>query len=748
MAVLLLLCCKLHAQISYEATSNYGRLYDITYDATVHDKMYARTLSNHIMVSADNGTTWSVLYSHPINIEEMRWVPGTVNFSFMDAQGISIYNTATNTIVNTYNMPQSNVPGTDDTWIDGYDIYDAAGTTLVINIGFKIGFDNYGKTFYSSDSGATYNEIYYTLDNDNVFINNVAIAPNNAQKIFLSRSLGNLGVNGGLFVSENAGSTWTQKLEGVALDKLSFNPSNPNEILVGTGIYNPNPESIYKSVDGGATWNAVAGITWADGILNHISAIKYNPANANQVTILEENQIITTTDGGTTWNSENFDVRNLSYYAGTNASYNPFNQQQIIISNDFFPQLTTDNGATLNQLHVPFLTTRNVAVMQTLTATHLYYSAQDGYMHRDLSTNTTVPYDILDPNSFTNNNATVAMPDKAFAGRVFVLKGSFTGAALKVSNDYGATTTDILTAFAKTIDNVTSAPSNSNIVYVSLKQDDAFGNFYRIDLTDNSYEEITVPGGDGVVTGVIVNGSNPNDIRVSKLNALYHSIDGGLTWAQISTNGLTANVIWDFEQSPIAVSNFIAGTNSGIFTSQDAGATWENALPDVNVKKVAYSPFNANVAAAAVYTDEGQDATLYITVNGGTSWTHITTQQLDHALAGSADFSFTDNIVTAYLATPDLGIMAYATDLALLGTANPVVKGNNFLMHPNPATNQLEVSVNVNDKITNVSIYSLTGQKIAETSKNIINISGLSNGLYIVSVTTVKGTSTQKLIKQ
>lgn len=748
MAVLLLLCCKLHAQISYEATSDYGRLYDITYDATVQNKMYAHTLSNHIMVSVNNGTTWSVLYSHPINIQDMQWVPGTASFSFNDTQSIHIYNTENNTLTHSYDKPESGVPGADDTWIDGYDVHDAAGTTLVVNIGFKIGIDNFGKTFYSNDSGATYTEIYYTVNNDNVFINNVAIAPDDAQKIFLSRSLGNLGVNGGLFVSENAGITWTQKLTGIALDKLSFNPSNPNEILVGTGIYNPGPESIYKSVDGGATWNVVTGIMWAEGILNHISAIRYNPANANQVTILEENQIITTADGGATWNSEDFDVSNLSYYAGTNASYNPFNQQQIIISNDFFPQFTIDNGATLTQLQMPFLTARNIAVMQTATATHLYYSAQDGYMHRDLSTSVTAPYDILPPNSFTNNNATLAVPDPAVAGRVYILKGSFNGALLRVSTDFGATSTEILTQYAKFINTVAPAPSNTNIVYVSLQQDDSFGNFYRIDLSDNSYEEIAVTAEDGVVTGIVVSSTNPNDLVVSKTNTLYHSIDGGLTWTPITTTGLIASNIWKMVQSPVAAAKLIAGTTSGIFMSQDGGTTWVNSLPDVNVKNVVYSPLNANVAAAAVYTDYGQEATIYVTANGGTNWTQITPQQLDLSLAGTIDFSFTDAVVTAYLATPDLGIMAYDIDITLLGTSNPVVKRNNFLMYPNPATNELTVSTGINDEITNVIIYSLAGQKLLETNKNTINVSTLSNGVYIVSVTTAKGNATQKLVKQ
>jgi hypothetical protein len=36
---------------------------------------------------------------------------------------------------------------------------------------------NQGKTFYTIDGGATWTEIYYTVDQNNVFLNNVAISP-------------------------------------------------------------------------------------------------------------------------------------------------------------------------------------------------------------------------------------------------------------------------------------------------------------------------------------------------------------------------------------------------------------------------------------------------------------------------------------------------------------------------------------------------------------------------------------------
>ena len=49
--------------------------------------------------------------------------------------------------------------------------------------------------------------IYYTLNNANVFINNVAVSPTDNKKLFLARGLGDSNVDGGLWISTNGGMT-------------------------------------------------------------------------------------------------------------------------------------------------------------------------------------------------------------------------------------------------------------------------------------------------------------------------------------------------------------------------------------------------------------------------------------------------------------------------------------------------------------------------------------------------------------
>ncbi len=67
-----------------------------------------------------------------------------------------------------------------------------------------------------------------------------------------------------------------------------------------------------------------------------------------------------------------------------------------------------------------------------------------------------------------------------------------------------------------------------------------------------------------------------------------------------------------------------------------------------------------------------------------------------------------------------------------------------------PATDILHIGVNGNGfEIKNTAIYSITGQRVLESTTNEINVSSLSNGVYVANVEMQTGkTYTQKLIKK
>ena len=77
---------------------------------------------------------------------------------------------------------------------------------------------------------------------------------------------------------------------------------------------------------------------------------------------------------------------------------------------------------------------------------------------------------------------------------------------------------------------------------------------------------------------------------------------------------------------------------------------------------------------------------------------------------------------------------------------------NYFLLYPNPASDYLTLRFAQNTSYAEIKIYNLLGElkstSIKSSTESMIDISDLSNGVYIIEVTTEKNIMRQKFIKQ
>ncbi|WP_132051251.1 VPS10 domain-containing protein [Pseudocnuella soli] len=120
--------------------------------------------------------------------------------------------------------------------------------------------------------------------------------------------------SGGVWKTENAGAAWTPIFDEqptLNIGSLAIQQSNPNIIWVGTGEGNPRNslnigEGIYKSLDGGKTWKRM-GLEKT----RNIHRIVIDPANPQTVYAAAignpyaehaERGVYKSTDGGETWN--------------------------------------------------------------------------------------------------------------------------------------------------------------------------------------------------------------------------------------------------------------------------------------------------------------------------------------------------------------------------------------------------------------------------------------------------------------
>jgi hypothetical protein len=71
-----------------------------------------------------------------------------------------------------------------------------------------------------------------------------------------------------------------------------------------------------------------------------------------------------------------------------------------------------------------------------------------------------------------------------------------------------------------------------------------------------------------------------------------------------------------------------------------------------------------------------------------------------------------------------------------------------FLIYPNPASNELKVSVPNNQNIDRIDIIDITGKTVLSDDQEIIDVSDLKPGLYFIKVKTDKQEYKQKCVKE
>ena len=139
-------------------------------------------------------------------------------------------------------------------------------------------------------------------------INVVTVHPTNQNIIYLGNS------TGGIFKTIDGGTTWTPIFDVqsyLSIGCITLDPTNPNIIYVGTGDPNISGsafigDGVYKSTDAGVTWTHL-GLT-AERIISKIAVNTLHPnivyAAAMGIPFLPtpDRGLYKSTDGGTTWN--------------------------------------------------------------------------------------------------------------------------------------------------------------------------------------------------------------------------------------------------------------------------------------------------------------------------------------------------------------------------------------------------------------------------------------------------------------
>lgn len=141
------------------------------------------------------------------------------------------------------------------------------------------------------------------------------------------------------------------------------------------------------------------------------------------------------------------------------------------------------------------------------------------------------------------------------------------------------------------------------------------------------------------VNAVAVSPTAPGTVLAAGHTALWRSADAGATWKKVLDQGISQPAMTGFAFDPAAPATVYAsadndGFPTGVFKSTDSGATWKPANQGINpnsrVRGVAVARDGKAVFAAS---EDG----VYLTTDGGASWTVALPRKAAHSVATGPD---------------------------------------------------------------------------------------------------------------
>jgi len=415
--------------------------------------------------------------------------------------------------------------------------------------------------------------------------------PNEANTFYVAYA------SGGLFKTSNNGGTFEPIFDNQArltIGDIAISPANPDIIWVGTGENNSSRSSyagfgIYKTTDGGKTWEHL-------GLENtqHIGRIIAHPTDPNIAWVAslgalystnEERGIYKTTDGGKTWNKTLFINDNTGVI---DLVINPQNPNQLwttswersrkaweFVENGEGSALysSEDGGETWNKIteglpESKFMGRMGIDICQS----------QPNVLYLVLDNQEEIPKEKEDDDEkleFTDflNFSTkdvVEMPDekleKFLRGNGFPKK--YTAQSVKSGLQQGNYTTQDIANYYE--------DANNNLFETQIRGTE----LYRSDDYGKSWQKVNSYKLDGLF---YTYGYYFGQVRVSPQNPdvvylfgvpLLRSEDGGKTFKSIATYQNNGDVHADHHAmliDPSNPNNLILGNDGGVYLSYDAG---------------------------------------------------------------------------------------------------------------------------------------------------------------------------------
>jgi len=490
--------------------------------------------------------------------------------------------------------------------------------------------------------------------------------PANPDRIFLGTS------SGWLYLSTDGGASWSRFAHlgngDYVLDHVQIDPSNSNIMYVAAWSAERVGGDLFKTTDGGRTWNALPGMHDKS-----IRAMALAPSDPKVLVTGALDGVFRSTDGGKSWRQisppNHAEIKNIESIA-----IDPQNPDVIYAGTWHLPWKTPDGGKTWQHIKNGVIDDSDVfsIIVDPKAPSVVYASACSGIYK---SENGGDLFKKAQGIPFSARRTRVLHQDPVNSNVVYA--GTTEG--LWRTSDSGKSWKQI-TGPEVVVNDVLIDPRNDSKIMIAT---DRMG--VLVSKNNGSTFEATNRGfSHRRVSALVADRSDPSTLYVGLINnqefgGVFVSHDSGRNWEPMS-NGLHGRDIFWLEQPEAGA--LVAGTNRGIFRLAKGEHEWQpinTALEEKMVRvKVTPKP-GAHVKRASVTYVERQEfvkseivgrvsqlklegkhwyaataSGLYRSIDKGRSWT-------GGSVLGYKDFIAVDALDSNVIAT-DLNHVVISTD--------------------------------------------------------------------------------------
>ena len=531
--------------------------------------------------------------------------------------------------------------------------------------------------YKSTDGGKTWTNIGLK---DSRQIARIVVDPKDADLVYVAAEGHIYGANSerGVFRSTDGGKTWQKVLykdEQTGAIDLAMDPSNPRILYAALWQVKREPwhfsdggagSGLYKSIDGGSTWQQLSGHGLPTGVLGRIGVAVAGGSNGQRIFALIEAKdggLFRSEDGGASWHLVN-DKQILTTRAWyfTNVFADPHSPNIVYVANNGFYR-SIDGGQSFSTLAIPGFDGYTTGAdnhafwMNPLHPQHMIQGHDQGIAISVDGGKTWGSRDNLRIGQFYHITTDDEFPYYVYGSQ------QDEGALGVVSNDRGGVQQD--SYFMGGDDSecgfVLVDPANPNFLIAGgyggalTIYDKKTGQLHDIAPWSNNnggHAAAELKYRFNWTAPVALSPQNPHAIYIGSQYLLETDNDGA-SWHAISPD-LTRNdkskqqssggpiwqdnssieyydTIWAIAPSPMQAGEIWAGTDDGLVQlTRDGGKTWHNVTPPQSpkwgrVSMIAPSDANAGSAWVVVDNHENDDYQPWIfrTNDFGATWTRV-----------------------------------------------------------------------------------------------------------------------------